>query len=181
MKIFNNIVAVPPGETIKDELEFLKMSQVEFSKRMGISEKHISHLINGEVALTYDMAIKLESVLGIEASFWNNLESKYREVLARIEEEEKQEKEIEILDKMPVKDLIKRGWINNTKDVKEQIRELRSFFKIASLDYFKNVEEKLLVVYNSLKENRVGEEPILFKKALDKEICEYFDAFTTLI
>ena len=173
MKIFNNIVAVPPGETIKDELEFLKMSQVEFSKRMGISEKHISHLINGEVALTYDMAIKLESVLGIEASFWNNLESKYREVLARIEEEEKQEKEIEILNKMPVKELIKRGWINNTKDVKEQIKEVRSFFKIASLDYFKNVEEKLLLTYNSLKENKLGEKPILFKKAIDKEICEY--------
>ena len=173
MKIFNNIVAVPPGETIKDELEFLKMSQVEFSKRMGISEKHISHLVNGEVALTYDMAIKLESVLAIEASFWNNLEAKYREVLARIEEEEKQEKEIEILNKMPVKELIKRGWINNTKNVKEQIRELRSFFKIASLDYFKDVEEKLLGVYNLLKENRNGEEPVFFKKALDKEICEY--------
>ena len=173
MKIFNNIIAVPPGETIKDELEFLKMSQVEFSKRMGISEKHISHLVNGEVTLTYDMAIKLESVLGIEASFWNNLESKYREVLVRIEEEEKQEKEIEILNKMPVKELIKRGWINKTKDVKKQIRELRSFFKIASLDYFKDVEEKLLVVYNSLKEKKVGEEAILFKKALDKEICEY--------
>ena len=63
--------------------------------------------------------------------------------MARIEEEEKQEKEIEILNKMPVRELIKRGWVNNTKDVKEQIRELRSFFKIASLDYFKNVEAKL--------------------------------------
>ena len=48
------------------------------------------------------------------------------------------------------KELIKRGWINNTKDVKEQIRELRSFFKIASLDYFKNVEEKLINILQSI-------------------------------
>ena len=60
MKIFNNIIAVPPGETIKDELEFLKMSQVEFSKRMGISEKHISHLVNGEVTLTYVIITRSE-------------------------------------------------------------------------------------------------------------------------
>ena len=40
---------------------------------------------------------------------------------------------------MPVKELIKRGWINNTKDVREQIRELRSFFKIASFSILDNV------------------------------------------
>ena len=33
-------VAIPPGETIKEVLENKNITQKEFSKRMGISEKH---------------------------------------------------------------------------------------------------------------------------------------------
>ena len=49
---------------------------------MGLSEKHISRLIKGLVELTQDVALRLESVLGMPASFWNNLEAIYREKLA---------------------------------------------------------------------------------------------------
>ena len=74
-----NTIALPPGVSIREQLELRKMKQNEFSVRMGLSEKHISKLINGQVELTYDVAIRLESVLGIPASFWNNLEVIYRE------------------------------------------------------------------------------------------------------
>lgn len=46
---------------------------------MDLSEKHVSRLLNGKVGLTHDTALKLESVLGIKAEFWNNLENRYRE------------------------------------------------------------------------------------------------------
>lgn len=59
------------------------MSQREFAKRMGMTEKHISHLINGKVELSQDVALRLESVLGVPAKFWNNLEAIYREKVAR--------------------------------------------------------------------------------------------------
>ena len=39
-------IATPPGATIKEQLENRGMSQKEFAKRMNMSEKHISHLIN---------------------------------------------------------------------------------------------------------------------------------------
>ena len=45
-------IATPPGATIKEQLENRGMSQKEFAKRMNMSEKHISHLINGDVQLT---------------------------------------------------------------------------------------------------------------------------------
>ena len=41
-------IAVPPGSTIKEQLECRGMSQKEFAARMDMSEKHISKLINGE-------------------------------------------------------------------------------------------------------------------------------------
>lgn len=89
MKESRTYIATPPGATIKEQLEDREMSQREFSQRMGISEKHISKLINGEVQLTPEMAYRLETVLGIPAHFWSELEAIYREKLAKVEKEAK--------------------------------------------------------------------------------------------
>ena len=51
-----NYIAVPPGATVKEQLDDRGMSQKEFAARMGMSEKHISHLINGSVQLTPETA-----------------------------------------------------------------------------------------------------------------------------
>src|SRR5574344_2854518 len=88
-------IATAPGATIKEQLVTRGMSQKEFAVRMGMSEKHISHLINDEVILTPDVANRLESVLGVPAKFWNNLESIYRKKLLLVEEENKRAKAIE--------------------------------------------------------------------------------------
>ena len=85
-------IAIPPGETIKEQLEDRDMSQKEFARRMDLSEKHVSRLLNGKVGLTHDTALKLESVLGIKAEFWNNLENRYREKLALVKSENEMEK-----------------------------------------------------------------------------------------
>lgn len=58
------VIAVPPGESIREQLEIRELSQKEFALRMCMSEKHISNLINGKVELTPPTAQKLESVLG---------------------------------------------------------------------------------------------------------------------
>ena len=66
-------IAIAPGATIKEQLEDQGMTQKEFALRMDMSEKHISKLINGEVHLTPDVAIRLEYVLGLPAQYWTNL------------------------------------------------------------------------------------------------------------
>ena len=62
-----SFIATPPGATIKEQLLDRGLSQKEFAVRMGMSEKHISKLINGEVQLTPDVAVRLEMVLGVPA------------------------------------------------------------------------------------------------------------------
>ena len=54
-----SLIATPPGATIKEQLHDRGISQKEFALRMDMSEKHISKLINGEVQLTPDVAIRL--------------------------------------------------------------------------------------------------------------------------
>lgn len=78
-------IASPPGATIKEQLNDRGMSQKEFAARMDMSEKHICKLINGEVQLTIETAVRLEKVLGVPAQFWNNLEAIYREKIVKAE------------------------------------------------------------------------------------------------
>ena len=40
-------IAIPPGATIKEQLDDRGMTQKEFASRMGLSEKHVSKLMNG--------------------------------------------------------------------------------------------------------------------------------------
>lgn len=80
----NEEFIVPTGRIIKEYLDENNISQKELSVRIGMSEKHISNLLNGNSRLTEEFALKLEKVLvGIPASYWLNYEIKYRELLAR--------------------------------------------------------------------------------------------------
>lgn len=61
-------IATPPGATIKEQLSDRGMSQKEFAARMHMPEKHISNLLNGDVQLKPETAVKLEMVLGVPQS-----------------------------------------------------------------------------------------------------------------
>ena len=93
---------VAPGEIIKAYLDARGLTQKEVSKRTGVSERHLSQLLNGKTRLTEDMALKLEKVMpDVTASFWLNYEVKYQEYLAR----EREEAHLEELD---LKEIAKR-------------------------------------------------------------------------
>ena len=88
--IVSKELVVPTGRIIKEYLDEYNINQKELCARIGMSEKHISNLLNGNSRLTEEFALKLEKVLvGIPASYWLNYEAKYREVLARNTEEMK--------------------------------------------------------------------------------------------
>ena len=126
-------IATPPGATIKEQLMDRGMSQKEFSARMDMSEKHISRLINGEVQLTTEMAVKLEYVLGIPAKFWTNLEAIYREKLVKAEAENSMDDDIELARLIPYSEMAKLGWVPETRKAAEKVIYLRKYFEVVSL------------------------------------------------
>ncbi len=89
-------IATPPGATIREQLNDRGMSQEEFAARMDMSEKHISKLINGEVQLTPETAVRLEMILGVPAKFWNNLGMIYREKMIKAEAEKVMDAEAKV-------------------------------------------------------------------------------------
>ena len=130
-------IATPPGATIKEQLVNRNMSQKEFATRMDMSEKHISKLINGDVQLTPEMAMRLELVLGLPAHFWNNLESNYREKLLKVQTENEMDEDLEIMRKMPYNEMVNNGWIPKTRNPNERVNNLRKFFEVVQLGILK--------------------------------------------
>ena len=125
------IQATPPGWTIREQLEMRRMTQKEFAVRMEMSQKHISQLINGEVRLMPEIAKRLEAILGVPASFWNNLEAYYQERVIQAQEE--------ISKKIPYAEIVKLGWITATRKAADRVKNLRRYFEVARLKVLKKL------------------------------------------
>ena len=139
VKESKSYIATPPGATIKEQLMDKNMTQKEFAVRMGLTEKHISKLINGDVNLTYDVANRLESVLGVPAKFWNNLEARYREKLLKIEEENQMDEDIAIAKNLPYNEMSSFGWVEKTSNSIEKVTNLRKFFEVTQLTLINDI------------------------------------------
>ncbi len=136
--------ALHPGVGVQRELDYLGMSQKRLAERTGLSEKHISQIINGEASITADTAFLLANALGGAASFWLNLDRNYRETLARLEQEQKAEEEIPELAYFPYNDLVKIGRVEKTANKIERVINLWKFFGVNS---FKAIPQTEAVAY----------------------------------
>lgn len=131
-------IATPPGATIKEQIVDRGMTQKEFAIRMGMSEKHISKLINGDVHLTPDVAERLELVLGIPAYFWNKLEAIYQEKLVKVRRDTELEQEESVAKRYPYKDICR--WLGHEPSRKkgQEVIDLCRFFEVSRLQVLEN-------------------------------------------
>lgn len=127
--VSQNILAIAPGLTIKDQIKSSHMTKKEFARRMGFTPEHVSRLLSGQVELTRETAEKLELVLGPPAYFWNNLESEYREAIQKIEDE-KSENQLAIF---PINKMVDNNYIEIDEDT-NLLKSLKSFFHVTNLN-----------------------------------------------
>src|SRR5687768_10143338 len=117
-----------PGTTLREVLEKLGLSQSDLAERTGRPKKTINEIVQGKAAITPETALQFERVLGIDASFWNNLERLYRAAQARRHERVSLTEYLPWLDTLPLKEMVKRRWIKPHKDRVELVREALTFF-----------------------------------------------------
>jgi addiction module HigA family antidote len=129
----------PPGETLQELLDERHMTQVQLADRTGRPKKTINEIIKGKAPITPETALQLERVLGVTASFWNARESHYQQYLAREHEREQLTGYTDWLKELPIAEMAKMGWIERRNDDIEQIREILSYFGVASPRQWKEV------------------------------------------
>jgi addiction module HigA family antidote len=71
-----------PGSLIKDDIEALGLSVAEAATGLGVTRQQLYKIINGESAVTPEMAIRLEKAFGGSADTWRKMQASYD--LARV-------------------------------------------------------------------------------------------------
>jgi len=66
-----------PGEVLKDEIEYRKLSQSKLAKQMGMSYKILNDILNERRPITTTTAMMFEAALGIPAYSLINIQTEY--------------------------------------------------------------------------------------------------------
>jgi addiction module HigA family antidote len=131
----------PPGATLEDLLDEWGMSQAQLAERMGRPAKTINEIIKGKSAITTETALQLERVFGTPAEFWLEREQKYRTHLAMKTEAARLKKEQGWLKKVPLRELIQRGFIPDNLCELDTLKAIWTFFGVTGPDPWKAVYE----------------------------------------
>jgi HTH-type transcriptional regulator / antitoxin HigA len=123
----------PPGEFIRDEIEARNWTQEDLAEILGRPLRTVNQIITGKKAITPQTAKELAAAFGTSAELWLNLENAYR--LGREHHEQSSvSRKARLFELVPVKDMIKRRWIRDTRDPDELESEVKRFLEISSLD-----------------------------------------------
>ncbi len=123
--------ASPPGDTLAEILDERSMTQTELAERLGISLKHVNRIIKGAASISAEVALGLEKVFGVPASFWMTREAHFQADVAR------QQQRVDLVDALdwacqfPLADLRKRGLITRRNQGPELVEELLGFLGLA--------------------------------------------------
>jgi HTH-type transcriptional regulator/antitoxin HigA len=131
--------ALPPGDTLVEVLSERGMSQAELARRTGLSTKHINQIVLGTASLSAETALRLERVTGVPAQVWTELEGDYQVARTRREELTRLESHVEWLRTFPVDELIRRGYVRQDVSNVDRLRDVLSFFKVATPDAWQQV------------------------------------------
>jgi Zn-dependent peptidase ImmA (M78 family)/plasmid maintenance system antidote protein VapI len=123
--------AVAPGDSLRDTLGERGMTQADLAARTGLSLKHINQIAQGLAPITAETSLLFEKTTNVPARTWNSLESLYRERLARQDNREDLARDVEWLEHLPLKELIRRGRVTAGADKTKQVEEVCRFFGVA--------------------------------------------------
>src|SRR5437660_900016 len=123
-----------PGEFLKEELEARGWTQVELAEILDRPPRVISEIVSGKRAITPETAKGLAAALaGTSPHYWMNLETSYQ--LSRAPAETTAVAlRAKLYGSFPVKEMIRRGWVEFSSDLDVLISRFLSYFDIKSLD-----------------------------------------------
>lgn len=123
----------PPGDFIREELEVREWSQVDLAAILGRDERLVSEIISGKRAITPETARGLASAFGTTPNLWMNLESTYR-LSKTIHADDDVRRRSALFSYAPIKELIRRNWIEPTESIDVLESRVRDFLGVKSFD-----------------------------------------------
>lgn len=130
---YNELIAFHPGYYISDIIDDMEITQDEFAKRLDLTAKHLSDIVNGKAKITPDIAKKLSLMLNTSVEMWLNLQTKYDIKHAEITAQKETDEQVEIARLMDYQFFVENALIPTVKDQRAKVTQLCNFFKISNL------------------------------------------------
>lgn len=126
-----------PGYFIKEQMEYRQWTQDDLAEVMGLTLKHINKILQDQQAITLETAKILAEIFDTTPQYWLNLDAHYRLWLLNERTEKEMDADIKglIYERMPIKDMVQKGWLKpftNTKSLKKQVLQ---FWNWTELDF----------------------------------------------
>lgn len=126
-----------PGYFIREQMDLRQWNQEELAEITGFSQKHLSALLNDKSPVSLEMAKVLAEVFDTSPQYWLNLDNAYRLWLpdGKSDKEMNADLKATIYERMPIRDMIKKGWLPEFSGVEELKAAVLKFWGIAKLDF----------------------------------------------
>ena len=150
------------GEVIKDELAARDMKQSELAELTGIQKSILNDVIKGKRSLTPEMALLLENVLGVSATFLMNIQTQYElDCAKKSERVVEQAKMLEIWNVL--KEHVDIAFFRKAGIVKgnivEDVKRICEVFGVENLDEFFGLKAEEKELYYYRKSEKVTTNP----------------------
>ena len=123
----------PPGAYIKEELEAREWTQAELAEILGRPPRLVSEIITGKRSISPETARGLAAAFGTTPQLWMNLESSYQ--LSRVKNDDSAvARRARLYEKAPVKEMVRRRWIEASSSVDVLEKRVFDFFGLQSID-----------------------------------------------
>jgi len=126
-----------PGYFIREQMELRDWTQNDLSEITGITVKHLNKILQDNQPLTLDMARLLGKVFNTSAQYWTNIDIGYRLWLMQgsTKEEDEAGTKAMIFERMPVKDMLAKGWLKPYKSTAQLQKQVIDFWHWKKLNF----------------------------------------------
>jgi len=131
--------AFPPGDFLQEELEARGWNQTELAEIINRPPRLINEIVAGKRGVSPDTAMDFAAAFGTSAQYWLNLESAYQLFKAahtgeRGVRDNIISREAKLREAFPVKDLVKRGWVQGSENFEVLESRVLSFYGVKTVD-----------------------------------------------
>ena len=128
----------PPGEFLKDMLEARGWTQADLAEIIGRHPTTVNEIIGGKSGISHDMAQVLAAAFGTSWQLWINLDAAHQAHKLRNEKNAIRDARIahraKVIGKGPVKEMIRRGWIEPSDNYEVLEARVCRFFEIERIE-----------------------------------------------
>jgi len=126
-----------PGYFIREQMELRDWTQEDLAEVMGITVKHLNRILQDKQPLTLEMARVLSEVFKNSPQYWVNLDTGYRLWLEQDKSQSEVDAEIKsvIYERMPIKDMVKKGWLKQSATASKLKSQVLDFWGWEKFDF----------------------------------------------